>query len=132
MFEVTLDELIELCPAVQHVRDEDVSPDTLLLNVFWDPDHADDAIDALKGHARECDEPRRGKLLQLVGLVRFASTLGALQRKHLLALYPPATALYSYGTWLLRTGRGVHAGRRGPSAVPVCRGTDAQTQRRHA
>ena len=73
-----------------------------MLNAFWDPDDVGDAIDALKGHARECDEPRRGKLLQLVGLVRFASTLGALQRKHLLALYPPASALYSYGTWLLR------------------------------
>ena len=130
MFEVTLDELIELCPAVQHVRDEDVSPDTLLLNVFWDPDHADDAIDALKGHARECDEPRRGKLLQLVGLVRFASTLGALQRKHLLALYPPATAFVQ-----LRNMAAAHWTRRAcgaASAVPARRGTDAQTQRRHA
>jgi len=34
--------------------------------------------------------------------VRVAGALGGLQRKHLLTLYPPATALYDYGTWLLR------------------------------
>jgi len=96
---ITLDELLELCAVV---GDEPVSPDNLLLNVFWDPDQADGAIDAIKGHARECDEPRRGQLFRLIGLIEFARTLGALQRKHLIALYPPAEALYSYGTWLLR------------------------------
>jgi hypothetical protein len=90
---ITLDELLELCVIVGQVRGEPVAPENLLLNVFWDLDHVDGTIDALKGHARDCDEPRRSQLLRSIGLIEVARTLGALQRKHLPALYPPATIL---------------------------------------
>ena len=71
------------------MRAEEISPDNLLLGAFWDPDHADAAIDAIKGHARECDEPRRTRLLQLASYMAFARALGQLQRKRLLAVYRP-------------------------------------------
>ena len=99
---VTLDELLELCDVAEQARAEEISPDNLLLGAFWDPDHADAAIDAIRGHARECDEPRRTQLLQLASYMVFARALGQLQRRRLLAVYPPAEALYGYRTWLQR------------------------------
>ena len=99
---VTLDELLELCEVAEQVRAEEISPDNLLLGAFWDPDNADAAIDAIKGHARECDEPRHTQLLQLASYMVFARALGQLQRKRLLAVYPPAEAPYGYRTWLQR------------------------------
>ena len=69
---VTLDELLELSEVAEQVRAEEISPDNLLLGAFWDPDHADAAIDAIKGHARECDELRRTQLLQLGSYMTFA------------------------------------------------------------
>ena len=54
------------------MRAEEISPDNLLLGAFWDPDHADAAIDAIQGHARQCGEPRRTQLLQLASYMGFS------------------------------------------------------------
>jgi hypothetical protein len=67
-----LDELLELCAVVEEVRSKEIAPDNLLLSAFRDPDHVRAAVDAFKGHARQCSEPRRTQLLKLVSLMGFA------------------------------------------------------------
>ena len=95
---ITLDELL-LRAVAEEIRNKDISHDNLLLSAFWDPDHADLP---LTRHGRHCNDKRHTQLLQLASLIGFARTLGQLQRRRLLAVYPAAEALYGYRTWLQR------------------------------
>ena len=89
-YTISLDEVLELCAVAEQVRTEQLSPDNWLLAAYWDPDHIEPVIEAVKLRAQESKPKHRMQLQRFVSLLTVARALGQLQQKRLLALYPSA------------------------------------------